>query len=553
MTSSRLQQQFIRLWQSCHGEETETTLLALSEILNCSRRHMRSLLSTMQDQGWLSWEAEAGRGKRSKLTFLYTGLALQQQRAEELLEQDRIDQLVQLVGDKSMVRQMLLSQLGRSFRQGKHILRVLYYRPLFNLLPGTMLRRSETHIARQIFSGLTRINEEKGEVEGDLAHHWQEISPLHWRFYLRPAIHFHHGRELEMADIITTFARLKSHRLFGNIVSVVSPTPNVIDIHLNAPDHWLPWLFGNIHATILPQEWESLPDFARHPVGTGPYAVVRNQKTQLRIRAFDEYFGFRALIDEVNIWVLPELSEELVHSGVQLQADESGKSELESRLEEGCYFLLFDQRSPVGQNAQTRQWLCDLFNPIALLNAAEPVYQRYWSPAYGLLPRWHHKALLPRPPKPDGLTQVTLTFYNEHSEHHAICNALRPLLAAEGIELVIQIVDYAVWYRGGVKTDLWLGSANFTLPLEFSLFASFYELPLLAYCFPQTMDEDAALWHAGKLSIADWSQKQIASHHIHPLFHHWLVLQGQRSMRGVRMNTLGWFDFKSAWFAPPDS
>jgi len=22
-------------------------------------------------------------------------------------------------------------------------------------------------------------------------------------------------------------------------------------------------------------------------------------------------------------------------------------------------------------------------------------------------------------------------------------------------------------------------------------------------------------------------------------------------MRGVRLNTLGWFDFKSAWFAPP--
>ncbi len=37
-----------------------------------------------------------------------------------------------------------------------------------------------------------------------------------------------------------------------------------------------------------------------------------------------------------------------------------------------------------------------------------------------------------------------------------------------------------------------------------------------------------------------------------PLLHHWLIIQGQRSMRGLRMNTLGWFDFKSAWFAPPD-
>ena len=120
MPSGRLQQQFIRLWQCCEGQSQETTLNELAELLNCSRRHMRTLLNTMQQQGWLNWEAEAGRGKRSRLTFLYTGLALQQQRAEDLLEQDRIDQLVQLVGDKAAVRQMLVSHLGRSFRQGRN-------------------------------------------------------------------------------------------------------------------------------------------------------------------------------------------------------------------------------------------------------------------------------------------------------------------------------------------------------------------------------------------------------------------------------------------------
>ena len=67
---------------------------------------------------------------------------------------------------------------------------MLYYRQLYNLLPGSALRRSETHLARQIFNGLTRINEENGELESDLSHHWQALTPLHWRFYLRPAIHF---------------------------------------------------------------------------------------------------------------------------------------------------------------------------------------------------------------------------------------------------------------------------------------------------------------------------------------------------------------------------
>ncbi|HBL7234559.1 TPA: HTH-type transcriptional regulator SgrR, partial [Serratia marcescens] len=414
MSTSRLQQQFIRLWQRCHGETTDTTLQDLAEVLSCSRRHVRSLLSAMQREGWLTWQAESGRGKRSRLTFHYTGLALQQQRAEELLEQDRIDQLVQLVGDKNVVRQMLLSQLGRSFRQGKHILRVLYYRQLYNLLPGSALRRSETHLARQIFNGLTRINEENGELESDLSHHWQALTPLHWRFYLRPAIHFHHGRELEMADVITSLSRLTSQPLFSHIESVTSPTPFVIDVQLRSPDHWLPWLLGSVQAMILPREWRELPDFARHPVGTGPYRMVRNHPSQMKIHAFDDYFGYRALIDEVNIWVLPEFSEELVHSGVQLQGDETGNSELESRLEEGCYFLLFDQRSPLAADPAIRSWLCELINPISLLSHAGPLYQRYWSPAYGLLPRWHHNRTLAQQPKPAGLTELTMTHFNEH-------------------------------------------------------------------------------------------------------------------------------------------
>lgn len=80
-------------------------------------------------------------------------------------------------------------------------------------------------MVRQIFNGLTRINEENGELEPDLSHHWQAISPLHWRFYLRPAIHFHHGRELEMEDVITSLTRLIPQPLFSHITAVRSPTP----------------------------------------------------------------------------------------------------------------------------------------------------------------------------------------------------------------------------------------------------------------------------------------------------------------------------------------
>ncbi len=550
MSSGRLQQQFIRLWQCCNGASRETTLSELAEQLSCSRRHMRTLLNAMQQRGWLTWEAEAGRGKRSRLTFLYTGLALQQQRAEDLLDQDRIDQLVQLVGDKSAVRQMLVSHLGRSFRQGRHILRVLYYRPLKNLLPGTALRRSETHIARQIFSALTRINEENGELEPDIAHHWKRLSPLHWRFYLRPGIHFHHGRELEMSDVITSLQRVNALPLYSHITEIVSPTPWTLDVHLSQPDSWLPWLLGHVQSMILPREWPTMENFASLPVGTGPYAVTLNNSNQLKIHAFDDYFGFRALIDEVNVWVLPDVNDDL-SAGLTLEGPGGEERAVESRLEEGCYYLLFDARTRRGASQQVREWVSQILSPASLLFHAEEHHQRYWFPAYGLLPRWHHT----RPggsEKPAGLESLTLTYYRDHIEHRVLAQTMSALLAAHQVTLHIQEVDYDEWHSGDAVSDIWLNSANFTLPLDFSLFTHLYEVPLLQKCIPRDWQADATQWRAGEMNLAAWCQQLLAGKAIVPLIHHWLMIQGQRSMRGLRMNTLGWFDFKSAWFAPPD-
>ncbi|MGV3344754.1 HTH-type transcriptional regulator SgrR [Enterobacteriaceae bacterium LUAb1] len=551
MTSPRLKQQFIRLWQSCGGHSQTTTLNDLAQQLSCSRRHMRNLLNAMQDAGWLQWQAEAGRGKRSVLRFLCTGLALQQQRAENLLEQDSIEQLVQLVGDKNSVRHMLLSHLGRSFRQGKHILRILYYRPLLNLLPGSPLRRSETHMARQIFSSLTRINEENGELEPDIAHHWQPISATHWRFYLRPAVHFHHGRELEMSDVISTLDRLRNQPLFSHISRLESNTPWTLDIYLSVADRWFPWLMANTSTMILPKEWPTLPNFSRHPAGTGPYAVVRNQPSQLKIEAFDDYFGYRALIDEVTMWVLPDISEELVYAGVRLQGKNQDEKSEECQLEEGCYYLLFDQRSCTGRDEKIRRWISYIVNPIALLNNAGPGYQRYWFPAWGLLPHRHHRRDMTPVEKPADLTHLTLTWYSDHAEHQGIANMLAPLLAIHGVKLITREVDYACWYHGEATSDIWLGSVNFTLPLEFSLFALLYELPLMHHCIPINWQEAALQWREQTLPLAEWSKQLTDSYSLHPLFHHWLLLEGERSMRGIRMNSLGWFDFKSAWFAPP--
>ncbi len=177
-----------------------------------------------------------------------------------------------------------------------------------------------------------------------------------------------------MADVIASLQRSNALPLYSHIERIESPTAWTLDIHLRQPDRWLPWLLGQVPAMVLPQEWQTMNHFSSMPVGTGPYAVVRNNQNQLKIHAFEDYFGYRALIDEVNVWVLPEISEE-PNGGLTLQGNTESEKAVESRLEEGCYYLLFDSRSPLGANDAVRRWLSYLFQPANLLYHAGEHYR----------------------------------------------------------------------------------------------------------------------------------------------------------------------------------
>ncbi|SUC98731.1 transcriptional regulator SgrR [Proteus mirabilis] len=65
---------------------------------------------------------------------------------------------------------------------------------------------------------------------------------------------------------------------------------------------------------------------------------MSNDQHKLQIKAFDRYFGLRALLDNIDIWVVPELKDKMVCSTLHLTDDDTHNNSLESRKEEGCYF-----------------------------------------------------------------------------------------------------------------------------------------------------------------------------------------------------------------------
>ena len=586
MRERRLEHHFRRLLALYPQREVVTNLQLLADALCCSKRHMRAMLVKMQHAGWLEWQASPGRGHQARLILLSNEHQVLMGKAEHLLDVGDLSGAVSLLGnEKHLVASLLRARLGYDARDNFQSLRVPYYRTMPNLYPGTPLRRSEIHLVRQLFNGLTRINEESKSVEQDLAHYWQQVDPLHWCFYLRPGVQFHDGRVLSSQDVVVSLTRSATLPLFSHIKQVSARGSLGVLIELTQPDDLLPQLLTDTAAMILPADHASRADFSSHPVGTGPYRVCENDRWHLRMRAFDHYFGFRGLLDEVEVIIWPDLAAD--NSGLSKPdlsvpsawlssslsdieytsgraAGLSGKpSDLsqEMFLEQGGYFLLCDARSTLWQKIENRRWIREKLTPYLLAQQfIEPV-RPLWVPAISILPNWFHgmesgEAISPFRDEPrDHLTPtLRLAYHCQHPEYPMLVAQMQKILAAEGIQLEAVQLDYEQWAKGEDEVDLWLGTVNFPVPEEWHVGAWLLGMPLLQSSISGGNQARFSAWQQqwrnGSLSSNQLTQQVIGEGWLQPLFHHWMRLKGPEQAQGIHLNNLGWFDFKSTWMAP---
>ncbi len=295
MVSPRLRVQFEKLFEHYAGENCEVQLDDITEILFCTRRNARIVLNKLEEEGWIEWCPSPGRGKLSQLIFKRSKSDISETLARKYLEEGKIEQALAVLGhDAVKLSQVVEGYLGLQQQEGEQVIRLPYYRPLSMLNPRKPMRRSELHIARQVFSGLIRLDENE-KIQPDLAHAWESITQLHWRFYIRPGIRFHNGDPLTVECILESLEDLKQTELFSHISKVSSPANWVIDIYLDQPDIRLPLLLTESCAKVLPTQSVRSENFDKLPVGTGPYKVIQNDNKRLILQANDNYFRFSAV------------------------------------------------------------------------------------------------------------------------------------------------------------------------------------------------------------------------------------------------------------------
>ncbi len=560
MSSPRLRVQFETLFEHFNGQNAETQLEDVTEILFCTRRNARIVLNKMEEEGWIEWHPAAGRGKLSKLVFKRSRADVSENLARRYLDEGKISQaLAVLDDDANKLTQVIQSYLGVQHQEGLQVIRLPYYRPLSMLNPHKPMRRSEQHIARQIYSGLTRFDEDEN-LQPDLAHAWECIEKNHWRFYLRPGVRFHSGDLLTTDIVVDSLAKLKSINLFSHIEKVLSPADCIVDIYLNKPDVRLPLLLAECCAKVLLPQALRNEDFDLLPVGTGPYRVVLNDDKRLILQAFDGYFGYRPLLDRVEVWVIDESHSSMVFPSLSNPIKtQRGSSTEDVDLDPGCTYLLLNRRKGIAADNVWAEYFCSKFNALNLyrLIPEEKIVELGVLPAYGLKPGWYHQLSLGDNVTPPKKTNVTIAYHAKHPMFPIIAKIVERILKHDQIS--VEFVKYETTVEDADEVDIWIkpmGIANHRDDALASWLLNDSDIEHLS------RDEDFLQWTS---LIDNWraddtiafpgkeiGRSLVESHQVIPMFHCWLGVSKDQcgSLQNAKCNALGWFDFSQVWVKP---
>jgi len=557
------EQTLIRYYTRIHplgvGDEIKTSLPELAEKLFTSVRHARTMLNQMHQLGWLSWQPKAGRGQRSGLVLNIELSELKQQLASQQILQGHYDKALALLDhDEALFGQLLQRTSGASMREGRLHIQLTYKRAFERLVPHQIQRSSERYLIRQLYSCLVGSNP-SGELEPQLAHHW-DFNDKHWRFYLRPGLSFHNGHPINADIIVELFEKLiqleEYQQELAHVSSISAPSPNQVLFSLSEPDKGLGGLLSGVKYSVQPPAQVNASQ-TKQVVGCGPFMLVEHDDSKLQLQAFDRYFGCRALPDQVTIWLVSNILSKSGQYHVSHACNEDLTSKAQrTQVEDGCMFLLFNQRVQQPINSSQRRYISELLSPTTLFNDTS-ISDTIGEPARNLLSFWHpilkpaaKKAVLP--------SRLSIATYDTPTL--LLCaKGIQSTLENRGVKVAINTYSYRqlMQQKTPQKEEIVLTNINLDDNRHSSAFANLWGNSAIHHC----LGEEASEWLKHSLmtlrkttSLPNYlnelepiASTLISEYWLAPLFHHRQSLRFHGVLKNVALTNWGWPDLRNVW------
>ena len=202
-----------------------------------------------------------------------------------------------------------------------------------SLDPRNATGTTTAQVLAHLFSSLVKTDE-NGAIVNDLVESYESVDDVTWKFKLKEGITFHDGSPLTSEDVEYTISSIKDKEKNFRLSSDFSfMTVNVIDdlnFEIITDEPFAALLLRLNYVKIIPKDYvERVGDeeFAKAPIGSGPYKFVERQKDEkVVMEAYDNYFGGKPAIQKVTYRVIPEAAS-------RIAALEAGEVDIISNVE----------------------------------------------------------------------------------------------------------------------------------------------------------------------------------------------------------------------------
>ncbi|HSP23247.1 MAG TPA: ABC transporter substrate-binding protein [Planococcus sp. (in: firmicutes)] len=543
----------LKLWHSVPSGETRKEDLA--DILELSTKQTARYLKKWAEEGWFHYTAGSGRGKISTLFWLRDAEEVFMERAAEIIEQEPVEISSKYLlfdwsdGAKQNLLERFRSKFGFSQNSGETAKLIIPRRyKLATMHPLEMADVHSAHFVATVFNRLVRVDN-TGKVSPELAHSW-DLSWTHLRLYLKKGVKFHDGSILTAEDVAECLNRMRTYPNFSELWKPVSSisvsAPLIVDLHFPGGCSYCLHMLGMMNSSIFKESKGNL-------YGSGSFYVDDSHELKTVLRAFEDYYGERPLLDEIEFVQVPK------DIGITYRSSETSETEktllVESDSGVGVVFMNSFRDSPI-RRKEVRDFIH--YTIVKHRTAINEVDPRILPNGEGLLIGYGQKFVPQRVPLPHFERPVILktTGYLEDT-----ANWLKAVLEQEGIPVELVLMPFEDYMHDNgqeQQADLYIHGEVFEMNQDFSFFYFLVNgLSPLRPIIPTQRKLGQLLGQYRTAPFKDWhslnlqfEQTLVENSIMVPLYYAKRQIPFSTELTNVNISHFGYVDFSKLWVRP---